>query len=71
MHAQSPVHPVGYMTSSPHESKACSLASEGKGKGTGYFVLGVLPQVGTMLMPVQIVSGYAGFLPCLTAAGIL
>lgn len=59
------------MISSPHESKARSLASEGKGTGTGYFVLGLLPQVGAMLMPAQVVSGYAGFLPCLTAAGAL
>lgn len=55
----------------PHKSKACSLASEGKGKGTGYFVLGILPQAGTMLMPLKLFSGYPGILPCLTAAGVL
>ena len=60
-----------YMISSPHESKACSLASEGKGTGTGYFVSGLLPQAGTMLMPAQVVSGRAGCLPSLTAAGVL
>lgn len=46
---------LSYMISLPHESKACSLASEGKGKGTEYSVLGVLPQAGTMLMPAQVV----------------